>query len=87
MNYLKKRTCNILKQIKSHTCILARGIFRILCGTLTAGLFVVSILGFILVTIEDGYAAVFDFIVSFATFTIALANTYMIGIKRKDGKK
>jgi hypothetical protein len=56
-----------------------------LCSTLIAGLFVVSILGFILVTIDDGYAAVLDFIISCITLIIALGNTYLIGIKRKDG--
>lgn len=85
MNYSKKRTCKILKQIKFHTCILARGIFRMLHSTLIAGLFVVSILGFILVTVDDGYAAVVDFVISCITLVIALGNTYLIGIKRKDG--
>lgn len=84
MIYLKKRTCEILKHIKFHTCILARGIFRMLHGTLIAGLFVMSILGFILVTSDDGYAAVCDFVISCITLMIALGNTYWIGIKRKD---
>lgn len=84
MRYLKKRTCEILKHITFHTCILARGILKVLHGTLIAGLFVVSILGFNLVIIDDGYVAVLDFVLACILLAIALGNTYWIGIKRKD---
>lgn len=54
-------------------------------STLIAGLFVMSIVGFTLVTMDNGYTAVFDFVVSCITLVLALGNTYLIGIKRKDG--
>ena len=72
----------VLKHIKFHGGILVRGFSRMLYGTLVAGLFVISGMGFFLVTIDSGYTAVFDFIAACATLTVALGCTYLLGCKR-----
>lgn len=73
---------DVLKHIKFHTCILVRGISRALYGTLVAGLFVVAVMGFVLVTIDSGYTAVFDFVAACATLAVALGSLYLLGCNR-----
>ena len=73
---------DVLKRINFHGGILARGFWRALYGTLSAGLFVVTVMGFILVTRDDGYVAVFDFIAACALLVVALGNVYLLGCKR-----
>ena len=73
---------DVLNHIKFHAGILVKGISRMIYGTLVAGLFVMSTLGFILVTRDSGYVAVFDFVAASATLAVALGNVYLIGCKR-----
>ncbi len=77
----------VLKQVKFHTDILLRGLARTLYGCLIAGLIASAIYGFVMIKSESGYAAVFDFIAAFAMLTLALANAYLLGSKRRGGKK
>jgi hypothetical protein len=76
-----------LKQAKFHLGIMLRGLARTLYGTLIAGLVALAIYGFVLIGSESGYAAVFDFIAAIATLVVALANAYVLGSKRKGGKR
>ena len=76
-----------IKQARFHLGILVRGLARTLYGTLIAGLIGVAVYGFVLIETESGYAAVFDFVAAIATLTIALFNMYLLGCKRKGGKK
>ena len=78
---------NILKQVKTHSMTFLRGIGRTLYGAFITGLIATSIYGFLLIGQEDGYAAVFDFIASCAVLVVALCNAYLLGGKRKGGKK
>ena len=77
----------VLKQVKFHAGVVARGLARTLYGTVVAGLIAVAIYGFILIKSEGGYAAVFDFIAACATLVVALANAYVLGSKKRGAKK
>ena len=77
----------VMKQAKFHFDILLRGLARTLYGSLIAGLIGFAGYGFVLIKQEGGYAAVFDFIAACATLTVALANAYVLGNKRRGGKK
>lgn len=77
----------VLKQVKFHVDILLRGLARTLYGALIAGLIAFAVYGFVLIKSEGGYAAVFDFIAACATLTVALINAYVLGSKRRGGKK
>ena len=77
----------VLKRVKFHADIMLRGLARTLYGTLIAGLLAFAIYGFVLIKSEGGYAAVFDFIAACATLTVALANAYLLGSKRRGAKK
>lgn len=77
----------VLKQVKFHADVLLRGLARTLYGTLIAGLIAFAVYGFVLIKSEGGYAAVFDFIAACATLIMALANAYLLGSKRRGGKK
>ena len=76
-----------LKLAKFHLGIVLRGLARTLYGAFIAGLIAFAIYGFVLIKSESGYAAVFDFIAACATLAVALANAYVLGSKRKGGKK
>ena len=73
---------DVLKHIRFHGGILLRGISWMLYSTLVAGLLVVTVMGFFLVTNDDGYTAVFDFIAACALLVVVLGNVYLIGCKR-----
>lgn len=77
----------ILKPAKFHLGIVLRGLARTLHGALITGLIAFAVYGFVLIKTENGYAAVFDFIASCATLIVALCNMYLLGSKRKGGKK
>lgn len=78
---------NFIEALGFHVSILVRGIGRTLYGALIAGLIGISIYGFASIRNEAGYIAVFDFIASCATLTVALCNVYLLGVVRKKGKK
>lgn len=77
----------VLKQVKFHADIMLRGLARTLYGALIAGLIAFAVYGFVLIKSENGYVAVFDFIAACATLTVALGNAYLLGSKRRGGKK
>lgn len=76
-----------MKQAKFHLGNLVRGLARTIYGAFITGLIAFSIYGFVIIQTEDGYAAVFDFVASCAVLVIALCNVYLLGSKRKGGKK
>ena len=78
---------NALENAGFHVRILIRGLWRTLYGALIAGLIGISVYGFIAIGSEAGYVAVFDFIATCATLTVAVSNMYMLGMGRKKGKK
>ena len=76
-----------LANVKFHARIAWRGFCRTVYGASVAGLIAMAIYGFISVTTETGWIAVFDFIAACATTVVALANMYLIGGRKKGGKK
>lgn len=83
----KVNFAKVLKQVKFHADVLLRGLARTLYGSLIAGLIAFAGYGFWLIKAESGYAAVFDFIAALAMLILALANAYLLGCKRRGGKK
>lgn len=77
----------VLKQVTFHASVVLRGLGRTLYGALIAGLIAFAVYGFVLIKSEGGYAAVFDFVGSCATMILALANAYVLGCKKRGGKK
>ena len=75
------------EKVRVHLEILLRGFGRTLHGALIAGLIAFAVYGFVLIKSEGGYSAVFDFIAAIAILVIALCNMYLLGNKRKGGKK
>ena len=76
-----------MKMAKCHLEILLRGLARTLHGAFITGLIAIAVYGFVLIKTEDGYAAVFDFVAALAVLVVALCNVYLLGNKRKGGKK
>lgn len=76
-----------IKLAKFHLGIVLRGLARTLHGAFITGLIAFAVYGFVLINKESGYAAVFDFIAAIAILVIALCNVYLLGSKRKGGKK
>ena len=75
------------KAFKFHAKIAWRGFCRTLYGAAVAGLIAVAVYGFVSVTTETGWTAVYDFIAACATLIIAIANMYLMGGKKKGGAK
>ena len=78
---------NFMKQTKIHAYTFVRGIGRTIYGAFISSLVAVAIYGFTLIKGENGYAAVFDFVASCSLLILALCNMYLLGAKRKAGKK
>ena len=76
-----------IKLAKFHLGIMLRGLARTLHGAFITGLIAFAVYGFVLIRSEEGYAAVFDFVAAIAVLVIALCNVYLLGNKRKGGKK
>lgn len=74
------------KAVKFHAKIAFRGFCRTMYGAAVAGLFALAVYGFISVASETGWTAVCDFVASCATLIVAMANMYLIGV-RKNGAK
>ena len=75
------------KAVKFHAKIAWRGFYRTLYGAAVAGLLAMAVYGFVSVTTETGWTAVFDFIASCATLVVALLNMYLMGGRKKGGAK
>lgn len=76
-----------LRLIGYHFVILCKGFAKMLFGVATAALLVLGIWGFVQVSSEGGYAAVFDFLGSICIICIALGGTYIMGGRGKKGAK
>lgn len=74
------------EKVKFHAKIAWRGFCRTLYGAAVAGLIALAVYGFVSVTTETGWTAVFDFIASCATLVVALSNMYLMGGRKKGTK-
>ena len=74
------------KTAKFHARVAWRGFYRTVYGALVAGLIAMAIYGFVSLTNETGWVAVWDFVASCATMLVALSNMYMMGANKKGGK-
>ena len=74
------------KAVKIHAKIAWRGLYRTLYGAAVAGLIALATYGFVSVTTETGWTAVCDFVASCATLVVALANMYLMGVRKKGAK-
>lgn len=74
------------KAFKLHAKIAWRGFCRTLYGAAVAGLIAMAVYGFVSVTNETGWTAVCDFIASCATLTVAAANMYVMGGRKKGSR-
>lgn len=82
INYTK-----LQQQAQDYAMTMLRGLVRTAYGTLVAGLIAVAVSGFIRVDCQSGYCAVLNFIGASATLAVAMSNVYVIGRKRRGGKK
>jgi hypothetical protein len=76
--------------IRNHLRIMFAGFLRTLHGAATAGMFGLSVYGFVTIPAEGGYTAVCSFIAAIAAAFVALALMYALGAgkqKRSDAKK
>lgn len=74
------------KAVKFYAKVAWRGFCRTLYGALIAGLMAMAIYGFVSLSVETGWVAVWDFVASCATLLVALSNMYFIGTNKKGGK-
>lgn len=77
---------SVCNTIGHHGKILAKGFIRMMFGAATAGLFAMAIYGFIMISTEDGWTAVCEFIASTATVVVAMSCMYAQGgVKKRRG--
>ena len=74
------------KAVKFHAKIAWRGFYRTLYGAAVTGLIAMAVYGFVSVTNESGWTAVFDFTASCAALVVALSNMYLMGGRKKGAK-
>ena len=74
------------KTVKFHAKVAWRGFCRTVYGALIAGLMAMAIYGFVSLSVETGWGAVWDFVASCATLLVALSNMYWMGTSKKGGK-
>jgi hypothetical protein len=77
----------LLQEVQAHALTMLRGLVRTIYGTLVAGLAWIAISGFVRVDCQSGYCAVLNFVGSCATLAVAMSNVYVIGRKRRGGRK
>lgn len=82
-----KEIKSVVKAIAVHGKILWKGFIRMVFGTLTAGLFALATYGFVLITSEEGWTAVCEFIAASATMIVALSCMYSMGGTKKGAKR
>lgn len=71
-------------RFKFHARILCRGFFRTVYGALIAGLIAMAIYGFVSASNEEGWDAIFDYIVSAVLLIEAIGNMHFMG-RRNNG--
>lgn len=69
---------------KFHARIAWKGLYRVLYGTLIAVLLAVSVYGFMVVSTENGWAAVANFILSTGLLVLSGLCIYCMGIGGKN---
>ena len=74
----------VMQLVGFHCLILLRGFAKVLYGAAVAGLIGLAAYGFYMIPSEDGYVAVFDFIATIATLSVALISMYAFGCKKKN---
>ena len=74
------------KTVKFHAKVAWIGFCRTLYGAMIAALTAMAVYGFVALTSETGWVAVWDFVASCATLMVALSNMYFIGTNKKGGK-
>lgn len=68
---------------KHYLITLCKGLYRSFCGTFTAALLALAVYGFVIVSTENGWAAVSDFILSVCMVALSVICIYEMG---KGGK-
>ena len=58
---------------------LAKGMWRMTCGSVAAGLMAVAVWGFTTITHEDGYVAVVNFVGAALILALAFVFLYVLG--------
>ena len=74
-----------LSNSKFHLRIMWRGFCKIVYGVAVAGLIAMAIYGFISVSKETGWIAVFKFLVACALLVEGLGQMYLTGNNKKSG--
>ena len=74
-------------RFKFHARILWRGFLRTVYGALIAGLIAMAIYGFVSASKEEGWDAVFDYIVSAVLLLESIGNMYFMGRRKNGGTK
>ena len=68
-----------------HGKILWKGFLRMICGAMTAGLIALATYGFVMISTENGWTAVCEFIVATSSLAVAVSCMYAMGASRKRG--
>ena len=82
----KEKIQKTVASVRFHTKIVIRGLLRTIYGAAVAGLIAMAVYGFVSVTNESGWVAVWDFVASCATLIVALSNMYLMGGRKKGAK-
>lgn len=82
----KEKIQKTIAIVRFHAKIVIRGLLRTIYGAAVAGLVGLAVFGFVCITRETGWVAVFDFITSCATLFVGVLNIYMMGRPRKAAK-
>ena len=69
-------------KVKVHARILWRGFYRVIYGTVVAGLIAMAIYLFVSITTKTGWAAVWRFVVACVSLTEGFVNMHFIGRKK-----
>lgn len=76
---------SVWNTIGRHCKILLKGLLRVVYGAATAGMVALAVYGFVMISGEEGWVAVCDFIASMAAAVVALTCMYTQGLARKRG--
>lgn len=78
---------SVVDTVSYHGKILWKGFLRMICGAMTAGLIGLAVYGFVMITSENGWTAVCEFIVATSTLSVAVTSMYAMGTGRKRGAR
>jgi hypothetical protein len=74
---------NKMKEIKIHAQTFWRGLVRTVSGSAVAGMMALSVYGFISLSSESGWNAVFDFVAASSVLFISICCMYLLGSRKK----